>query len=257
MLDTETAPKLANVWGLFKQNVGINQIVKDMYVLCWSAKWYGSDTMMSDALHYHSRYKRNNEDDTIIIKSVWKLLDEADFVVAHNGNGFDIPTLNSRFIILGMQPPSPYKVIDTLSIARSNFKFTSNKLDFLGQALVGDHKIATGGFKLWSDIIQNKDDDAFDRMVEYCEQDVYLLEKVYDKLKPWNKTAGRLDLKDSELKDVGCNSCGSSNVKKNGKYATNTGVYQQHKCNDCGHNMRSRFADKTTAEQKRNILRSM
>ena len=41
ILDIETRPVLAYVWGLFKQNIGLNQIVEDGGTLCVGAKWHG------------------------------------------------------------------------------------------------------------------------------------------------------------------------------------------------------------------------
>ena len=42
-LDIETAPLLGYVWGLWKNNVGLNQIYRDSYVLNWAASWLGED----------------------------------------------------------------------------------------------------------------------------------------------------------------------------------------------------------------------
>ena len=39
--------------------------------------------------------------------------------------------------------------------------------------------------KLWDDIILRKCPKAMDEMVKYCDMDVILLEKVYDKLVSW------------------------------------------------------------------------
>lgn len=256
LLDIETSPKIACVWGLFKQNVGINQIVRDMYVLDWSAKWLGDDYMYSDSLHYHKLFDKEPENDKIILKSIWKMLDEADFVVGHNVKRFDLATLNSRFIQQGIGIPSTYRVIDTLTIARQNFKFTSNKLQFLGQALGVGSKIDTGGFDLWADIILRQDRNAFDRMVAYCEQDVYLLEDVYNKIKAWDKLAPALTAF-GDLEEKSCNSCGSTELKGAGYYRTNTATYKKYTCKSCGHCMRTRQAEKTTKEQKHNLLRSI
>lgn len=256
VLDTETAPKMGYVWSLWKQNVGLNQLVKDTYILNWSAKWLGEDCIYSDALHYHKLYKKDPESDRAILKYLWKLVDKADIVVAHNGDGFDIPTMNSRFILNGMPPPSPFKTIDTLKIARQNFRFTSNRLDYLGQILGVGRKMETGGFELWRSVVLDRDSTQFDKMVEYCEQDVLLLEEVYQRLKVWAKGHPKIDLKHGDLEEMTCNVCGGTDIKKNGTYTTNAGRYQQYRC-ACGHNMRSRSSEKLTKEQRGNILTSV
>ena len=51
LLDIETSPVVAWVWGLRDQNVGLNMIKEDWYVLSWAAKWLGdkpSKTMYAD-----------------------------------------------------------------------------------------------------------------------------------------------------------------------------------------------------------------
>lgn len=256
-LDIETSFKIAGVWGRFNQNIAMNQLLQDTYVLCWCAAWLGKDEVISDALHYHtSAYKKDPSNDKPILKYVWRLLDQADYVVAHNGAKFDIPVLNARFIQHGMQPPSAYKVIDTLHVARRAFKFSSNRLDDLGQALGVGQKLDTGGFGLWKSVVINQDRKAFDKMVDYCAQDVELLEKVYLALRPWdNKHPSTAIL--TELDKPICNVCGSEHVVKWGSYATNTQKYQKYRCQTCGHSMRSRKADKLTKQQKQNLLRSL
>jgi len=257
IFDIETSFKIAGVWGRFNQNIGMNQLIQDMYVLCWSAKWLDDDYIYSDALHKHKRaYKKDPTNDAEILRTAWEMLDKAEYVVAHNGARFDGPIMNSRFLQHGMKPPSSYKIIDTLQVARRSFKFTSNKLDDLGKTLKVGDKMETGGFQLWKDIILNQDAKAFDKMVAYCEQDVMLLEAVYKALRPWDKKHPSTVVAE-DLEKPRCNVCSSEHVVKNGSYATNTQVYQKYSCKTCGHQMRSRTADKKSKTQKNNLLTSI
>ena len=102
LLDIETAPNRVYTWGLFKQNVSINQIEEPGYTLCWAAKWLGKPRVMWEGISHH--------DDFIL--GIWKLLDEADIVVHYNGSKFDIPVLNKEFILADRTPPSPYIKVD-------------------------------------------------------------------------------------------------------------------------------------------------
>lgn len=257
ILDVETAYKVAAVWGRYKQFVSMDQLLQDSYVLCWSAKWLDDKKVMSDALHKHANaYKKDPTNDKPILKSIWKLIDEADYVIAHNGAGFDIPVLNARFIQQGMKPPSSYQLIDTLAVARRSFKFTSNRLGDLAKALKVGAKADTGGFKLWRDVVEKRSKKAFNKMVRYCQTDVVVLEKVYKALRAWDKRHPSTVVK-SSLEKPACNACGSERVKRNGSYATNTQVYQKYKCLDCSHQMRARKAEPRTDNQKRNLLRSI
>jgi hypothetical protein len=255
IFDLESSPKTAYVWGLWNQNIGINQIKDDMYILDWSAKWLDDEYVYSDSLHYHKLWDKEPQNDRIIVESAWEMFDQADIIVGHNVKRFDIATMNSRFVQLGMRPPSTFQVVDTLAIAKRRMKFTSNKLDFIAQALGVGQKVQTGGFQLWADIIENHDRKAFDLMVEYCENDVFITEEVYKILRPWDDKHPSVVIA-GDLSRPRCNACGSNKIHKRGFHYTPTQTYQKYNCVTCGHNMRSRIAEKRTIEQKRNLLRS-
>ena len=169
LLDIESSPNTAHVWGLWQQNVSINQLMESSYVLCYAAKWLNSDEMMFDSVQ-QSKPKA-------MLKGIHGLLDEADAVVHYNGTKFDIPTLNKEFLLHSFNPPSPYKQIDLLRVVRSNFRFPSNKLDYVAQRLNLGKKHEHEGHELWVKCM-NGDKDAWKRMEKYNIQDVVLLELV-------------------------------------------------------------------------------
>jgi DNA polymerase elongation subunit (family B) len=222
LLDIETSPCLAYVWSLWKEVGSTNMVERDWIVLCWSAKWLGSKEVMSD----HAI----KLDDSACIKSLHRLLDEADIVIAHNGDNFDIKKINTRFLLNGLNPPSQFRTIDTLKQARKHFKFTSNRLDDLGQYLGVGRKKKTGGFQLWRDCIQGVK-GAIEKMVRYCCGDVTLLEKVYLKMRPFIATHPNV----GALKEgVACTKCGSSRVHARGWAVTNKGRKKRYQCQSCG-----------------------
>jgi len=248
ILDIETAPIKAYVWGLFKQNVGLNMIDRDSYMLSWSAMWLGDKEVMSDSLPEHKSYVFSASNDRHIVESVWRLLDEADIVVAHNGKGFDIPKINARFLQHGIAPPSPYKIVDTLKTARSAFKLTSNKLDYLAQYLGVGKKMSTGGFELWEGCM-NSDPKSWKKMVKYNKRDVLILEKVYKKLRPWIRPHPNLALYDDKIGRV-CPTCGGHHIQKRGNYMTTTGRYQRYQCMNCMTWSRERTHNQTPEKRK-------
>ena len=132
LLDIETAPNIVYTWGLFNQNISINQIDQPGYTLCWSSKWFDEDEVMFSSIH---RGKKQ------MLRKIHKLLDQADVVITYNGKKFDIPTLNKEFLIAGMLPPAPYKHIDLYQVVRSTFRFASNKLDWICRQLEIGHKL--------------------------------------------------------------------------------------------------------------------
>lgn len=253
LFDLEVAPIDAWIWSLWAEPKSASYIKEDWYLLCWSAAWLDEEYVMYDSLNLHKRYKSNKEDDRIIVESLWKLLDEADIVIAHNGKKFDVRKINTRFIAHGMKPPSSYKVVDTLTIARSRFGFTSNRLDYLGEYLGVGRKLETGGFdKLHKPIIEKKCKKTWKLMIDYNIQDIELLEKVYRKLAPWAKNHPNAFIHVDSIYPL-CPVCGSQDINKNGTYSTNTQIYQKWRCLSCGHSLRS-----PKAEKKENLtLRSI
>ncbi len=239
ILDIENSPVLADVWSLWKTNVGINQINRDWYMLTWAAKWRGEDYVYSDALtHYPEDYAENPEDDFQILATIRDMLDEADVVVGHNSNRFDLPKIRARMVTHGIAPFSPVQEVDTLVFAKKMFKFTSNKLDFISQALGVGEKMDTGGHILWTGCMRG-DKKSWAMMEEYNRRDVVITEEVYNKLAPWSKSHPNYALY-SGLDVSCCGVCGSRELRREGHAYTNLGKFQKYQCKDCGKWMRSR-----------------
>lgn len=224
LLDIETAPNLVHVWGLYDQNVGINQIQASGYVLCWAAKWHKSKDVMFDSVK-QSTPKR-------MLKRIHALIDEADVVVHYNGTKFDVPTLNKEFIVHGMTPPSPYKQVDLLRTARGQFRFPSNKLDYIGQALGLGAKLKHTGHELWTKCMA-KDPAAWEEMEAYNRQDVVLLEMVYDRLTPWIRNHPNHGVYDEPGIPV-CPNCGGHHLQRRGFARTVANKYARYQCTACG-----------------------
>ena len=222
LLDIETSPNTAHVWGLWQQNVSINQLMESSYVLCYAAKWLGEDEVHFDSVH-QSKPKA-------MLKGIHVLLDEADAVVHYNGTKFDIPTLNKEFLLHRYNPPSPYKQIDLLRVVRSNFRFPSNKLDYVSQRLGLGKKHAHEGHELWVKCM-NGDKDAWKRMESYNIQDVVLLESLYSTLLPWIKSHPNHNL---YTDNTVCPTCSGTRLQKRGTAISITGTYQRYQCTDCG-----------------------
>lgn len=221
LLDIETAPNQCFTWGLFKQNVSIDQIMKPGYTLCWAAKWLGEEEVMFDSV-YQSTPKQ-------MLRRVHKLMEEADAIVHYNGKKFDIPVLHKEFVLKGLPRPTPHADIDLLSTVRRQFRLASNKLDFVAQQLGLGEKVKHRGFRLWLGCMEG-DAESWAEMEEYNRQDVVLLESLYWKLLPWIK--GHPNMSVYHHAKV-CPHCGSDRVKKNGVERTRAGEYQRYKCTDC------------------------
>lgn len=223
LLDIETSPNTAHVWGIWQQNIGLNQLLESSYTMCFAAKWLGDKKM-----HFNSVFNSSKEE---MLVEIHKLIDEADAVIHYNGSKFDMPTLNKEFLLLGLPPPSPVKHIDLLQVAKKQFRFVSNKLDYVSQALGLGKKTEHMGHDLWIQCMANNP-KAWALMEEYNKNDVVLLEKVYEKFKPWIKHHINLSIfNDDELV---CPNCGGNHYQKRGYAITSASKFQRFQCNGCG-----------------------
>lgn len=215
---------VAWIWQL-KQNgyITTDKIVKDGYTLCWAAKWVGEKGVMFDSIHKSTPKQ--------MLRKMHKLLDEADAVLTYNGLSFDLPILNKGFIEAGMPPPSPYKHIDLIKTARSQFRFSSNKLDWISKRLGIGSKVKHKGMELWAKCMAN-DPQAWRTMEKYNRGDVILLERLYRKMLPWVKGHPNVALY-GEVMD-GCPKCGGVNLQRRGYFYTTTSKVPRFQCTKCG-----------------------
>lgn len=249
LADIETAPIIAHVWGLWDQTVGLNQIKSDWHLLAWSAKWLGEKKVM----YADQRNSKNIEDDKALLKGIWELIDEADIVIWQNGRNFDHKKLNARFILNGMQPPTSYKQIDTLQIARKHFGFTSNKLEYMSDKLCTKYKKQTkrkfAGFELWKECLAGNR-KAWQEMRKYNCYDVLALEELYTKLAPWDNGIDFNLYRDSD--ETICQ-CGSADFRNKGYAYTGTSKFRRFKCKQCGNEIRGR--ENLFSKEKRKSLK--
>jgi len=188
-LDIETTPIKAWVWGLWDQNVAINQIIEPTEMLCFGARWHGKKNVIFKSVHHDGK--------KTMLEELHKLMDEADVLVGWNSAAFDHKHINREFLENGLQPPSPVKDLDLMSIVKANFQFPSNKLDYVAQALGVGAKVKHSGFQLWIDCMDGKD-KAWKEMKKYQLQDVNLLVDLYDILLPWFVGKGNVTAKEKQ-----------------------------------------------------------
>jgi uncharacterized protein YprB with RNaseH-like and TPR domain len=232
LLDIETAPTSAYVWGRWKQNVGLSQVVSEGYMLTYSAKWLGDDLIMCN------RIKRP-EDDKTLVEELAALIDQADLIVAHNLVKFDWPTIKTRMVYHNMPPPKPVRVVDTLQIAKKAFRFPSNSLDSIAAYLGLERKLQNSGMDLWIRSMR-LEDAAMEDMLEYNRQDVLVLEQVYERLAPWYNQHPSVAVLYDDGKQH-CPLCGGTNLSKMDKSAfTNNSEFDAFRCGDCGKVSRSK-----------------
>ena len=223
LLDIETSPILVWTWNLKPEYIPPCMIEKEWYILCWSSKWLGSSKMSSARSYKGNDYQS--------MKKLHSLISKADIIVAQNGNEFDIKKILTRFIFHKMKPPSKFRTVDTLKVAKGKFAFTSNSLNELGRFLEVGTKAETGGFETWKRCMKD-DPVAFKKMMKYCAQDVLLLERVYAKMLPYIDKHPHMGILEGRY--TTCKNCGSSNIHSRGYGINNIGKYNKYQCRDCG-----------------------
>lgn len=250
--DIETSPITAYVWGLYDQNIALNQIKEDWTILSWAAKWLNDP--VSKVIYRDNRKEKNVRDDKKLVSDLRELLDQADIVITQNGDKFDIRKFNARAIIHGMKPVSPFKSTDTLRESRKVFGFTSHKLDYMSHALNKKypklHHKEFPGFELWTAVLEGNK-KAWDVMKTYCIHDVLATEELYNTIQGWIKTQNLgAYFEDTKVRCM----CGSMNLVKKGFVYTGAGKFQGYKCLDCGKRPRGK-ADLFSVEKKKSLLK--
>lgn len=221
VFDIETFPNVGYTWGKWEQNV--IKFVKEWELASFAWRWQGETQ-----IHCLSR---RTVSEMVLVQKLHELFSEADILIAHNGDSFDIKKSRTKFLQFNLDPVRPNKSVDTKKIAKSRFAFNSNSLNDLAEYLGLGKKVGTGGFDLWLGCMRN-DRASWALMEKYNKQDVELLEKVYDKIKAWAISHPNLALMDGR---PGCPTCGSDKVQARGTAVTAKTVQQRYHCQGCGH----------------------
>lgn len=249
LFDLESAPSIVAAFKRFKVNIGSESVVREGgYIISACYKFLG-DNKITKLVQTPKEAKAG--DDSRIVANLYVAFEEADIVIGHNAERFDVPLFKTRLIANGFPPPPTVKTVDTLKIAKT-LKFNSNKLDSLGHYLDVGRKVETSGMGLWLRCMEG-DKQALSTMLEYNEQDVNLLEQVYLKIRAFDikpANAGQY-FKDNEAH---CPVCGSTDLTPTGNSVyTSVSEFPEIECNACGHKSRTRQGT-STKESRAKLL---
>ena len=234
--DIETSHTLFRAWRPGQQYIADRQIIQDWFTLSWSAKWVCTTSMFS----YVIRPKEvKHQDDKRIVTALWNLFNEADIIIGHNSDSFDIKKMNRRFIYHGLKPPKPYKTVDTLKIAWRVMGKGCNSLDYLVKYFsLGDGKIKMHE-EDWI-ACEAGDPKALRKMSKYNDRDVLLGESIYLLLRAWDSRHPNLGLY-YETTSPRCKNCGSRDldIDDKARVYTPANVWFCWTCENCGANGRT------------------
>jgi hypothetical protein len=252
VFDIETAPIRAFIWSVWMAKIGYNMdmLSQDWYMICWAAKWLFDDKLISDV---QTPEEAKNNDDSRICKTLHALIDEADIVIAHNGDKFDLRKIRTRFTMNGLPPNTPYQSIDTLKAVRKKFSFSSNRLDYISRELGFGGKLKTD-WSLWERCYEG-DPEALQKMDEYCCVDVQRLEDVYLYVRPWIQPHPNIGLWHKKDERVCCY-CAHDDLEPRGTYATSANLFDCFVCKNCNGINRA-WKSSIPTDKKRFLLRSV
>lgn len=231
--DVETKPVLAWIWGCgSKIRIGHEQIKagEKFDIICICYKWHNKAGVTE--LHWDK-----NQDSAKMLEQFANVLEQADVVVAHNGDKFDIKQINTQRLLHNQEPLSWPTSEDTLKQLRKFFAFPSYKLDYVAKLLTGSGKDQMA-FQDWIDIVENKSEAALSKMIRYCKRDVIKLEDIFSRTIKYMTPkvhAGIAMGNDSES----CPRCGSEQRESKGYRLLLGGRYKRYQCLDCAHSYRS------------------
>ena len=229
-IDIETRPIEARTWGLWGQNIGINQITDPGGLLCFAAKFHGDRRM-----HFHSAWEDGEKE---MAKRAHALLGQADAVMGWNSDKFDVRWLQAQFLKFGTGKAKPFAKVDLMKSVKRQVYLPSYKLDFVAGWLGVGRKVRTGGFDLWSDVLAGVP-AAQRKMQRYNIGDVRLTERVFDAL---NAKGWVLGLPNASIEGGLCctnPTCQSERLIARGFAVSKTRRYQRYQCRDCGTWMQS------------------
>jgi hypothetical protein len=244
VMDIETLPIISYSWGLFDQNISISQIIEDSCLLSWAGKMLNDSRVYCDILTPREAVNRNPER---VALSAWEFMSNCQIMIGHNWKNFDGKILNNYFLMYAK--PLRHTVVDTLEIARNNFRFTSNKLAFINQKLGIRNKIENDGFPLWK-ACSNGDKKSLDTMLEYNVGDIHSTEELYYRLRPFMANHPNL-AKYNTIETEQCPVCLSEDMSIEGTYYTKQ--YVSVRCNDCG-SLSRRKANSFTKNKRKSLL---
>lgn len=223
--DVETSLIVATTFSLRPDYLPYDGILEDWTIISGAWKWAGEETT-----HHVAVTKYGN--DKVVCKKLREVLLQADIIVHHNGDKFDLKKLNARLIYHGLEPLPKLVTVDTLKHVKKIAQFTSNSLNYLGVHLLKEGKVRTSE-GLWMKV-RTGDKDALKEMIIYNIGDVIVLEKIYNRLRPYMQNHPHVGLLTKDGSKSDCPKCGSVDLQKRGIAVTSQTRYQRLQCRQCG-----------------------
>ena len=207
-----------------RRRIHADDMIEWPRTICAAWKWYDSPDV-----EFAAEWEVGGYDG--FMRAVWEVFDQADLIIGHNADRFDARHLMGGWAEMGLPAPSPYKVIDTLKIARGSFAYESNTLDALNKRLGIEAKTDKYDVEVARAAVAG-DKEAQARIEGYNRGDIVASEALFDRLRPYAKGIPHLGMwSDDEL---ACPSCGSTMTATGKTVHANVQKYEHLHCPNCG-----------------------
>lgn len=180
--DIETSFCKGHFWRPgYNQRITPEQITEHAKIISAHFKWQHKDEVR------HVHWGLEEQCDKKVVQALIKEMDKADEIVTHNGKKFDTPWVRSRAVFHNIPMRPDYNQIDTYKIAKSYLSLPSYRLKDICDYYGLTAKVDPGGLQTWQNVVFNKDPEAFEHLLYYGDGDIYSLEDVFRKLRPYVK----------------------------------------------------------------------
>jgi DNA polymerase elongation subunit (family B) len=221
LFDIETSLGKAYVFGAgYEINVPASQLFEYPKIICIAYKWAGQKKT------YCLDWGKDRCDKKLLKTFIGKLK-EADEIIGHNSDRFDIKWIRGRCFFHKIPMMPEYTSIDTYKEAKK-MKLESYGLDHINK-LMGHAGKAKTDFQLWVDTTEGNQ-KALAKMKRYCVGDVLRLEETYNDMRPYMKVKTSIAVKKDN-----CPYCDSDRIGVDKYAASAAGVrYVRFRCKNCG-----------------------
>lgn len=236
-----------NLWDI--KHIDPMYIEHDWYLTCAAWLWVDAEngtysrSYGVSTLDDPKAYKKNFRDDLVVTKKLHEVIQEADLIIGHNSNAFDLKKINQKIIDYQLPTLDYPPTVDTLLVNRKYGKASSNSLAHLCRHYGISQKMA-----LPKGVMHAADRGcakSMKKLITYNKQDIVSTAQLYLRLLPYIKNhpdirriMGDINSPREGETTMQCGTCGSKDVHKNGIRVTKTGKYNRYLCKACGSSTR-------------------
>lgn len=228
-IDVENSPNKSLTWPGRMYDVNLAGFVPGGRWQLLSFSWAWND----GPIHYDS--KEHNQTDARIVKKMSQLINEADYVVTHNGKKSDIPKIRTRLKFHKLPGLKEVQHVDTYTTIKPRYLLDSYSLGNICEYFGLGKKKDAGGIQTWIGCDEG-DAKSWAKMRRYNPHDVVLLRRLYKfmcKEMPDHPNLHRILNPYDKALGV-CPHCSSTKVQKRGFRATATQLKRMWQCRPCG-----------------------